>query len=254
MNLTLKLPLAFAAATVLVTAAGIGGILTLRQALQVYAVEVRQAQQRQTAVDGVAIAFKTQVQEWKNTLLRGKDPKALDKYWGSFRKLEKYVAGCAGKLAADLPEGDIRLEVQKFAAAHVTMGENYRKGYEKFKAAGFDPAIGDAAVAGMDREPAKLLDEADEHLRQLVADLAARADARATRATWISLTAMLGICAIVFGASMLFTRRLIRPLKAAVRMADAIAMGDLGITAPRLIVDRGVGIGSARLRASSSRS
>ena len=41
------------------------------------------------AANDLAVAFKTQVQEWKNTLLRGKDPEALKKHWTGFKKLER---------------------------------------------------------------------------------------------------------------------------------------------------------------------
>ena len=43
----------------------------------------------------MAIEFRTQVQEWKNVLLRGKDPKQMDKHWGAFEKQEKSVAKIA---------------------------------------------------------------------------------------------------------------------------------------------------------------
>src|SRR5258708_2837943 len=45
--------------------------------------------QSQAALLQALVNFKNQVQEWKNVLLRGQDPKALDKYWGQFLKQEK---------------------------------------------------------------------------------------------------------------------------------------------------------------------
>jgi hypothetical protein len=32
------------------------------------------------------VAFKVQVQEWKNVLLRGKDAEQLKRYWAAFEK------------------------------------------------------------------------------------------------------------------------------------------------------------------------
>ena len=37
------------------------------------------------------LEFKTQVQEWKNVLLRGKSPENLNKYWQSFEEQERKV-------------------------------------------------------------------------------------------------------------------------------------------------------------------
>jgi hypothetical protein len=41
-------------------------------------------QRRAVAVEAIEIAFKKQVQEWKDTLLCGKNPEALNKHWTAF--------------------------------------------------------------------------------------------------------------------------------------------------------------------------
>ena len=56
--------------------------------------EVRQAE----AARVVQINFKKQVQEWKDTLLRGKDPQKLDHYWSAFQKREHTVDELAATL------------------------------------------------------------------------------------------------------------------------------------------------------------
>ncbi len=48
---------------------------------------VRASIDNERAVSYLEVSFKTQVQEWKNTLLRGKDQKALDKHWNQPLKL-----------------------------------------------------------------------------------------------------------------------------------------------------------------------
>ena len=108
------------------------------------------------------VAFKVQVQEWKNVLLRGKDAAQLKRYWAAFEKEEAAIQTQAAQLLKGLPAGDARERVQQFAQAHQRMGTDYRKGLEAFHSAGQDPQAGDQAVKGMDREPAKLLDQAGE--------------------------------------------------------------------------------------------
>lgn len=184
MKLSLKLPLAFAAAAATLTCAALYGFFALNQSIDAYAGTVQQAHADHAAIDDVAANFKTQVQEWKNTLLRGKDHKALDKHWSAFVATEQKVADGARKLIGGLPAGPERSLVEQFATAHATMGQNYRKGFEAFQAAGAEPGVGDAAVKGMDREPAKLLDEAAEKIGAHAAALSADAAAQARRATW----------------------------------------------------------------------
>jgi methyl-accepting chemotaxis protein-1 (serine sensor receptor) len=83
--------------------------------------------------------FKTQTQEWKNVLLRGKDPKQLDRYWSAFEARDREVAGQAGRLQGMLPPGPGKDAVDKFAVAHQRMGEAYRKGFAALMAADHDP-------------------------------------------------------------------------------------------------------------------
>lgn len=169
------------------------------------------------------------MQEWKNVLLRGKDPKRLDQYWAAFQKSEGEVRARADQLVAGLPAGASRDLLQRFAAAHATMGEGYRKGFEAFKAANFDPAAGDAAVSGMDRAPAKLLDEAGERIAADSAAVAAQAAADGRRATQLSLVVMLVVCGVAIVGGFLFIRATIRPIDHAVRVAGAVASGDLTV-------------------------
>ena len=95
MKLRLKLPLVFTAALLLLLAAALFGIARLNQALTTYETEVAASVDHERVAASMLVAFKVQVQEWKNVLLRGKDPKQMDKHWGAFEKQEKSVAKIA---------------------------------------------------------------------------------------------------------------------------------------------------------------
>ncbi|WP_295958936.1 methyl-accepting chemotaxis protein [Rhodoferax sp.] len=236
MKLSLKLPLAFAAAMVLVLCAALFGIYQLNQSLNTYQTTVQSSHANERAISHLLNDFKVQVQEWKNVLLRGKNSEALARYWKSFETQESSIAKAASTLQQALPSGEARNLVERFAQAHQTMGAAYRKGLEAFKAADFDPTVGDKAVQGMDREPAKLLDDAEKTIAadsSAVADLAAQTGQRATR---ISLAVMLLVCLAVMLASWRFSRTITTRIGHALGVPRSVASGDL--TAAQAVVGK----------------
>jgi methyl-accepting chemotaxis protein len=227
MKIRLKLPLAFAAVLCLVVTAALIGIYDLNRALTTFSTMVQSSNDNEHAVNAIAIAFKGQVQEWKDTLLRGKDPAQLEKYWGAFNKADRHVAEQVRALVAAMPEGEGRSLVEKFGAAHATMSVNYHKGFDAFKAAGFEASAGDAAVKGMDREPSQLLAAAAKSVGETSAAVSAEAAADGRRQTLISIALMLAACIVGLASGVLFGRSISRPLSRAVEMARTVAAGDL---------------------------
>ena len=227
MNLKKKLPLTITGILVALMAAALVGIHSLNQSVALYETQVSAQHAHERDIADMLVTFKTQVQEWKDTLLRGKDPALLDKHWGAFAKQEAAVDDKAKALLATLPTGDSRTLVEQFAAAHVQMGVDYRKGFDAFKAAEFDPSAGDKAVAGMDREPARLLGESGNKIAADSAATSAHAASEAQRATIVSIVLMLVVGAAGVVVGVLFSRRIIKPVDHALQLARRIADGDL---------------------------
>ena len=123
-------------------------------------------------VDRANVQFKTQVQEWKNVLLRGKDAKAADKYWTQFEEQERAVTATLQALV-ELPgvPASVSQNAQRLRAEHTVLGAAYRQGRDAFLASGADAAIGDKAVAGVDRATS-------EQMNALVTELRGFADAQ----------------------------------------------------------------------------
>ena len=229
MKLSLKIPLAFTVALLLMFAGALYGIFALNQSINSYGTTVQDNVANERMVSATLVAFKLQVQEWKDTLLRGKDPADLDKYWTAFQTREKTVSTLAAELKTKLPEGESRTLIERFAIAHTSMGEGYRKGFEAFKSAGFEPSAGDKAVAGVDREPSALLEQATQKIAADSAQVSAQAAIDAHHATEISIALMLAVLALAMIGGVMFSRTVSRPLGHALSCARAVATGNLSM-------------------------
>ena len=226
-KLTVKLPLAFAVALVLAVGAGLLGIYQLNRIVGTYVKLDHFDYANDRAVADMHIAFDRQVQEWKDTLLRGSDRELLGKHWGAFEQDERTVAEMARNLDAALPPGEARSLVEQFMQAHRQMGQSYRKAFSAFEAAHFDATAGDTAVRGIDRAPSDLLNQAREKIVAATQASIAQAQQSARYATIGTTLLLLIVLAGGVCAGVLFSRSIARPIARAVKAAEATAAGDL---------------------------
>ncbi len=176
----------------------------------------------------VLVDFKTQVQEWKNVLIRGADQAQREKYWERFQQTEAAIQAQLRTLLPDISRADARALLENFQREHQAMGRAYREGYERFVASGFDPTAGDQAVAGIDREPAKLIanaaDMIEETARQEV--LGFNRDTRQNSLLAVSVL----VVAIIIGTLItlvITNRRIIHPTVTIGRQLEQLGDGDL---------------------------
>ncbi|MDL5600955.1 methyl-accepting chemotaxis protein [Metapseudomonas otitidis] len=183
-------------------------------------------------VDSANVEFKVQVQEWKNVLLRGKDPAALAKYWGQFENQERKVQDILGKLlneARDMGDRDLQTQVERLRTEHQSLGAAYRKGREAFIAAGADPTAGDKAVQGIDRaasdQMTALVTQLHDRGIQQSAEISASAGATVTGGL---VTMLLSSLVIGVLALWLINRRLIAPIRTLIEHIARLSQGNFG--------------------------
>src|ERR1700761_3363050 len=179
-------------------AAAAYGFWQYATSVQLFDRDVRASQANAIEVLTVETSFKKQVQEWKDTLLRGKKPDALDKHWGAFQQRENDVRATTERMRSSVTDAEASQLIGQFIAAHQQMGEAYRRGLQAFRDHGFDSAVGDAAVAGIDRAPTELLGKAKARFIAIADQDAARAADGARTTSW--LVAILLALSVVAGA------------------------------------------------------
>ncbi len=226
-NLRPRLLAAFGVVLCLAVGSGLIGIYRLNLACRAYEQVIDGGYANNRATAEMEIAFKFQVQDWKDVLLRGKNPALLAASWADFEKREQEVDGWERRLRGALPIGGARDLVDRFGQAHAVMGARYRKALAAFKASGCDPVVGDSAVRGMDRAPTELLQKARVRILAATKVSVEQAKAQAVRTTEIA-GLLMGL-AVVLGivASNVLARSISEPIIHAVRLAEAVASGDL---------------------------
>lgn len=119
------------------------------------------------------IAFKVQVQEWKNVLLRGDDDQDRRKYFAAFEDQESEVQTHLAVIGqrSDIAElADYAASAKAIAAQHQLLGKSYREALPQ--AGGLDltrARTADRQVRGLDRG-------LEEGINRLATDISALAD------------------------------------------------------------------------------
>ncbi|MFZ3154772.1 MAG: methyl-accepting chemotaxis protein [Pseudomonas sp.] len=181
-------------------------------------------------IDETNLNFKTQVQEWKNVLLRGSDKAQLDKYWSQFEAQERKVQDALGTLS-ELAGADrtLKTQVDALRSEHQTLGANYRKGRDAFVAAGGDAAVGDKAVSGIDRNTAQQLEALSSELHKQSLEQASLINAAAERTITFGTLLMLGATVVIALFSLwLINRNLINPIRELIEHIAQLSQGNFG--------------------------
>jgi methyl-accepting chemotaxis protein len=192
------------------------------------------AQER--SISEINLSFKTQVQEWKNVLLRGHHPEQYEKYWSQFTGLQEDIQADGKALLTSLPEGRSADLVRDFLAAHAVAFVEYQRGAQAFRAANFDHTAGDNAVTGIDREPSRLLSEAAQEIAAQVQQHVAATSARSEQISfWSTLVVIL--VALLVMAIIWYTLRVsfLQPMNSIMAHLQYLAEGNF---TRRLVLDR----------------
>ena len=190
--------------------------------------DVQSRMENRRIAGSIQLDFKNQVQEWKNVLLRGADPEAMAKYWGSFEADERKVQEQARLLSERLAEPKAKALIVQFSTAHKEMGAAYRKGLDAFKAEKFDSKVGDKAVKGIDRAPTELLTSASVEISNAASEYSKRAVEQARNAMMTALGAMAVAVMLAFAMfAWMLGARVVNPAKRLVVDLGRLASGDL---------------------------
>ncbi len=203
-------------------------------------------------IDEANLQFKVQVQEWKNVLLRGKQPADLAKYWSQFEERQRDVQNILGELAGQKGiEANLKSRIERLREEHRQLGAAYQKGRDAYVAAGGDPSAGDAAVKGVDRATSEQMSALVAELREQGTAQSALISASAERTVWLGLLVMLASGLLIGLLSLwLVSRNLIEPIRNLIDYVTRLSRGQL---AERVVSERSDELGNLAAAANTLR-
>lgn len=246
-NLTIRTRLTVLGATamlMLLTSLGVG-LYSLRNLQSTLAASLLTAKTNSDAVAAFGTAnvmLKSQVQEWKDILLRGNDPKAYDKHLANLGEKEKAVQASLKKgIEIMRQQGVPTRDTEALLKAHEDLGVKYREALKSFdKGDRLTGQAVDKLVQGVDgpisEGMAKAVEDLKAHADQDAAEINASAEAtyqNILHFVWIFGVlgaAMLAVVSFVINRSLL--GQIGGELSHAVDITRHIAEGDLTLAIP----------------------
>jgi len=225
-----KLVLLVAGAIALLGLAGFWGIYQQFSLADAYRQLIVEDVKTQRAVDDLTIDFKTQVQEWKNLLLRSQTSADTSANWQTFNGSHARVQEQAASLIKSLGGSSFKAQAEQFKAAHQALLEKYTRGREAFVAAGFNHQAGDTAAKSIDREVSQILEQLsstiEQHQQMELDQLSKNSSSKLWQASLIFLGAAV---AMLFGLTTLLSTLVMQPIKHAISQIGSLASGNFNI-------------------------
>jgi methyl-accepting chemotaxis protein len=227
-NIRNKLLLLFISALLIILTAVFSGTSALKSVIQEYSDTVHHDVYYMAEVGALNVEFKTQVQEWKNSLIRGNDPEQLRKYWGSFNKLAEQIQSHYRQLLSHMdPSHPVYPHLSAFANSYPAMLSAYQDGHAAFVAANHNISVADKSVKGIDREPTQNLNKAVEAVNEKINAMKKDIEKRSADALlYTNVILVLAVITTLFLVSWFINNRILHPLNDVTKVSRHIAKGD----------------------------
>ncbi|PRC91501.1 methyl-accepting chemotaxis protein [Solimicrobium silvestre] len=215
---------------------GLAGWYTFAQMRAIDIETMNKASLLQESIDTARTAqveFKKQVQEWKDTLLRGNDPASFDKYSKAFLKQSDLTQTNLHKLKDQFVKlGLDTKQVDETLSMHAELGVKYSTALKQYDIKNPDSShVVDALVKGMDRPPTKKIDDIVAYVfdqsKQMMAARSTESEGRYQSGVRLQLIVILLAGSVGCVTTVLLIRSIVVPLRLAVEVAERVAEGDL---------------------------
>jgi methyl-accepting chemotaxis protein len=206
-SLRRRVTITVAILTVLIVVIGLFSFIAIMETNKRLHQSVLEGQMMIKATDTARMAqvhYKKQVQEWKNTLLRGYERDLFDKHFNAFNHEDKLVkeylhalSDMTTAMRLFIPEIDIAIK------AHEDMVERYRDALKHYKPSDLNSAIlVDKKIRGIDRALTNQIDtivgmiksEADKRLKDTENVAKTRMEAYQIFSIFLIFLVLLGVC------------------------------------------------------------
>ncbi|HEY8027143.1 MAG TPA: methyl-accepting chemotaxis protein [Burkholderiaceae bacterium] len=223
--------------TLAMLAVGLEGWYTLSESTQRNAEMMHKAALLEQSIDtarSAQVEFKKQVQEWKDTLLRGNDQAMYDKYTKAFADRSAQTTVYLQKLKDLFTQLKFdTVAVDEALKAHDELGGKYAEALKQYDVAKAESAhIVDGLVKGMDRPPTQKIDGIVafvlDQSNHMMANAEQQAEASYKTACLFLLGAVVLAAALGGAVTLWLCKSITIPLQKALKLAQTVASGDLG--------------------------
>jgi len=159
---------------------------------------------QQHYVSKLQVDFKNQVQEWKNTLIRGADTQDRNKYWGRFQEKQREIEQLVSEFQQTASNPEVQQALSTFLSHYLQLMTKYRSAFQHFNNSDFNTYSTDKLVRGIDRS---VIDELSVIGELIDADTTSHAKAVETDTAIVSysVTGTFITCQILIAAASLIT-------------------------------------------------
>jgi methyl-accepting chemotaxis protein len=175
----------------------------------------------------VQVNFKKEVQEWKDTLLRGHNPDDLAKYSKQFHDEQAAVRAGAVALSQSVEDEEAHKLLVQFVAADDVMNAKYSRAYDVYVAGNADFKAADKLVRGQDRAPTDLFDKVVRRLDERVKSTVTAQQLSVRKNQTLALGISTGLLFLLGGLGFLTVRSIVKRLAALRAVSGRLAKADV---------------------------